>query len=97
MARAGVPSDPESPFWPRAAETMALFQRDRLLEVLRALSQRELALREATLAGALEMLSMTPEVAAAWAARDGNPPPRTYPTEADCREALGLPRGAAVA
>ena len=90
LANAESGIDDQTGWWIEAAASMGFFHQDQLLDLLRALSRTSQQMRAAILEGAVRGLAMPRERAAAWAAADGNPPPRTSPTEADCRKALGL-------
>jgi hypothetical protein len=73
-----------------AVRSMALLRRDHLLALLRALSVRSVADREALLKVAVENIDYPDNDLRKILDGDGIPMPQTHPTLDECRRALGL-------
>jgi hypothetical protein len=73
-----------------AASTMALYRRDHLLALLRALAGRSMSSREEILDGLASDLAITGDQLRSILSIDNLPQPQTAPTLDDCRRALGL-------
>jgi hypothetical protein len=77
--------------WANLASAFAMYQRDRLLELLGELSALDGDSRAAVLAECERSLDVSEAHVQAWATQSGNPPPRKpKPSLDECRRALGL-------